>query len=258
MPQMAARLGSVPYLNARPLVWAFESGALEGAAVRYEVPSRLPALLDSGECDAILVSSVEAFRRPGARCAAGVGIASEGPVHSVRLFSQTDFSKIKSIALDESSMTSSLLAQVVLAESFNVRPECGQEPPSLPAMLARHDACVLIGDPCLEADDAGLLALDLGEAWRELTGLPFVWALWVGEEGLSTALAGQLARAAELGRGETGRLAPPGRAEYLEGFDYLLGDRALAGLEEFRRRLVAHRLCPGACRPEWVRAAALA
>lgn len=152
----------------------------EFVEVVYDVPSRLPALLDSGEVDAILVSSIEYLRREDLVIAADVGIMSNGPVASVRMLSKVPLDEIQTLALDESSMTSNMLAQIILAER-GVRPSLVTMEPDQAAMLAACDACVLIGDKGLEADGTGLVDVDLGEAWTELTGLPFVWALWLSK-----------------------------------------------------------------------------
>lgn len=172
------RLGCVPYVNARPLVDAFDQPDSE-VEVTYDVPSRLPRLLDGGEVDAILVSSVEHLRRDDLQIVSRFGIMSEGPVASVRMLSKVPISEIRSLALDQSSMTSNLLAQLVLAEQ-NVFPKLNPFAPSVPEMLSDNDACVIIGDLGMEADGTGLIDIDLGAAWAEMTGLPFVWALWLG------------------------------------------------------------------------------
>jgi predicted solute-binding protein len=174
------RVGCVPYVNARPLVSAFDQPN-EFVEVVYDVPSKLPALLDTGEVDAILVSSIELLRRADLRPAAEVGIMSYGPVQSVRLLSKVPLTEIKSLALDQSSMTSNILAQVILAEQ-GVFPTTETLSPDAPNMLAHHDACVIIGDRGYEANGAGLVDLDLGHAWTEMTGLPFVWALWLSKK----------------------------------------------------------------------------
>lgn len=173
------RVGCVPYVNARPLVACFDQPN-EFVEVVYDVPSRLPALLDSGEVDAILVSSIEYLRREDLVIAADVGIMSNGPVASVRLLSKVPLEQIKTLALDQSSMTSNMLAQIILAEK-GVRPRLVTMEPNQTAMLAECDACVLIGDMGLEADGTGLVDVDLGAAWTEMTGLPFVWALWLAK-----------------------------------------------------------------------------
>ena len=171
------RVGCVPYVNARPLVACFDQPN-EFVEVVYDVPSRLPALLDSGEVDAILVSSIEYLRREDLVIAADVGIMSNGPVASVRMLSKVPLEEIQTLALDESSMTSNMLAQIILAER-GVRPSLVTMEPDQAAMLAACDACVLIGDKGLEADGTGLVDVDLGAAWTEMTGEPFVWALWL-------------------------------------------------------------------------------
>ncbi len=174
------RVGCVPYVNARPLVAAFDQPN-DFVEVIYEVPSKLPALLDSGEVDAILVSSIELLRRNDLLMVADVGIMSYGPVKSVRLLSKVPLTEIKSLALDQSSMTSNILAQIILAEN-GVFPICDTVPPDQSNMLDSHDACVIIGDNGFKADGTGLVDIDLGEAWTDMTGLPFVWALWLGKK----------------------------------------------------------------------------
>lgn len=153
----------------------------EFVEVVYDVPSRLPALLDSGEVDAILVSSIEYLRRDDLELVADVGIMSNGPVASVRMLSKVPLEEIQTLALDESSMTSNMLAQIILAER-GVRPALVTMEPDQAAMLAACDACVLIGDKGLEADGTGLVDVDLGAAWTEMTGKPFVWAVWLARQ----------------------------------------------------------------------------
>jgi chorismate dehydratase len=153
----------------------------------------LPALLDSGQVDAILVSSVEYLRRNDLHIISNTCIASRGSVASVRLLSKVPLNEVESLALDESSMTSNLLAQVILAE-IGVRPATEVCRPDVQEMLSRHSACVVIGDQGYEADGADLLDVDLGAAWSDLTGQPFVWALWLskGEASKSSDALGRL------------------------------------------------------------------
>ena len=174
------RVGCVPYVNARPLVAAFDQPN-EFVEVIYDIPSRLPALLDSGEVDAILVSSIELLRRDDLLPVAVVGIMSYGSVKSVRILSKVPLTEIKTLALDQSSLTSNILAQIILAEQ-GVFPTTETLSPDAPNMLAKHDACVLIGDKGFEADGTGLVDIDLGQAWTDMTGLPFVWAMWLGKK----------------------------------------------------------------------------
>jgi len=205
-------VGCVPYVNAIPLVsWFEEQGDESPVKVLYDVPSRLPRLLDAG-ADAILVSSIDALSHPR-RMAAGVCIGSDGPVKSVRMFSKVPFGEIETLALDVSSMTSNALAQILLAETYGITPETRQMAPSLDLMLQDNDACVLIGDIGMIANGSGLQVMDLGEAWTTMTGLPFLWAAWTGGDSLRPELASLLYRAAKQSCMGRGAEAPPWAGE---------------------------------------------
>jgi chorismate dehydratase len=192
------RLGCVPYLNARPLI-----APLEGDpefTILYEPPSSLPALIESGEVHAAMVSSIFALQTPSARVAAGVSISSRGRVESVRLFSQVPFDGIRTLALDKSSLTSNALCRLILAERYGCEPTTLNLAPDLELMLSSADAALLIGDPGMSATPPEeLFVLDLGKAWEDMTGLPFVWALWVGGDGLDDRLAARLVEARSEG-----------------------------------------------------------
>lgn len=252
-------VGCVPYVNAIPLVIAFDE---ERAPVRvvYDVPSKLPALLEAGEAEAILVSSVDALRVPRRRMVGGVCIGTRGAVKSVRVFSKVAPEQIRTLALDASSMTSNRLAQIVLRETYGVRPEVTTQPPALDPMLEEADACVLIGDIGMVAQGEGLTVLDLGEEWFRLTGLPFVWAAWIGTDRLSAELAEHLRAAmhatsdenSDSQERETLRHRAVARAtghpnwtdamiwDYFENvMSYRMDDAMLAGLREYQRRLIA-------------------
>lgn len=243
------KVASVPYVNARPLALAMER--FGWADVRYEVPSKLPALLDAGEADAVLVSSFDALRTPGRTMAANCAIASLGPADSVRLFSKVPIPSIRSLALDQSSLTSNHLALSLLAEVHGVHPRASQAAPDLHEMLRDWDACILIGDKGLEADGSGLEVLDLGSAWREWSGKPFVWAVWVGTCTLSPQLVEILNRSKEWGLSHLDEAVQDAMdragwseevAEHYLGhtMNYDLTEAHLEGLELFRRLLVKH------------------
>jgi chorismate dehydratase len=248
------KVASVPYVNALPLVKYFEQED-SPIEVIFDVPSRLPALLDSGEVAAILVSSYEGLRQPGMRMAAGVCIGSDGPVDSVRLFSTKPFPQIKTLALDQSSMTSNRLAQILL-QFHRSKPETITLPPDLNAMLDQADACILIGDIGMTTPPHGLHVMDLGEEWTRQVGLPFIWAAWMGRDQLTPELSAHLNRAlawSGCGRATQETEATPGiiaeaavkpgwtpemAATYLrQTMVYRAGEPELQGLHEFQRRL---------------------
>src|SRR5687767_6518431 len=204
-------------------------------------------MVDSGEVDAAIASSYFAVRDPSLKIAAGVSISSRGAVRSVRLFSKVPFVEIGRLALDSASMTSNHLAQIILAEKFDVMPECEPRPADLARMLNEFDAAVLIGDSGMSASGEGLHMLDLGQAWIEVTHKPFVWALWVGRDNLTDDLAGMLRRAKDFGVQELGTIAAAASQEmqipFEDAFNYLtnaidfdLTDEHWRGFEEYGKR----------------------
>lgn len=248
-------IGCVPYLNAKPLIaWFHTPEGAEAARVIYDVPSKLATMLERKEIVAGMLSSFEAFRRPEARIVPGIAIADQGRVVSVRLFSKVPFEQIRSLALDQSSLTSNALVRILLAELYGVRPVARPEPPNLSRMIAEYDAGMLIGDPGMGAVGQGLQTLDLGEAWHRLTKLPFVWAVWLANNviglpelshTLTTAKQYGLARIPQIAAAEAKRLGwPEARClEYLRDvMDYELGARHVEGLTTFQKLCVQHGL----------------
>jgi chorismate dehydratase len=250
-------IGSVPYLNARPLTEWFEStgeGRASGATLSYAVPSALAVPLSEGVLDAALISSIAWVRRPHLTYAPGIAVASHGPVRSVRLLSQVPIEKVRKVALDGSSLTSVTLTRILLAERFGLTPEYTVLPPDLNAMLADADAALLIGDPGNLDYDPTLLSLDLGETWTDWTGLPFVYALWVGApERLTPERLSLLSQAKEWGLAHRAEIAAQRGPEHgqsearalsymTEAIRYDLGAHEEAGLRLFAEKARAHNL----------------
>jgi chorismate dehydratase len=86
--------------------------------------------------------------------------------------------KIKTVALDTSSLTSVALTQILFARYWGGGRTFNASAPDLEAMLQRNDAALLIGDPALQVDRTRYLTFDLAEEWIRFTGKPFVFAFW--------------------------------------------------------------------------------
>lgn len=204
------RIGSVPYLNARPLVDWFHTpeGRNTGVEVVYAVPSQLARMVQQGEVACATVSSIELFRNPSWQAVPQIAIASTGRVLSVRLFCKVPVEAVRSVALDTSSLTSAALVKVLFARRWGITPAYLPAQPDLTAMLQKADAALLIGDRGMIAPEDGLCVIDLGLAWYEWTGLPFVWALWLGQQQQITPRLIQLLEGArEWGTRHLGRIA---------------------------------------------------
>lgn len=237
---MKLRLGSVPFLNAKPLI-----EGMERVELSFALPSELAAQLEAGEIDAALVSSVELIRRPNLRLVTEVAIASDGPTKSVRLFSKMPLSNVRKVALDSGSLTSSLLTRIYFEQRIGIAPEFVSVPADLETMLELADAALMIGDAGMSASGDGLNAIDMGAVWRDWTGLPFVWAGWLAApdapfdeitEVCQSSKALGLSRLPEIAQREAVRLSLPFDQclDYLtNAMKYDLGNRELEGLERF-------------------------
>lgn len=162
------RVGSVPYLNAKPLI-----EGLEGVVLRP--PSELGKLLVSRKIDVALASSVEMIRR-GWRYVPGIAVASPGKTDSVRLHHKVEIPEIRRVALDCNSKTSNVLVRIILEERYGVRARYVLRDPTRGVSFKDVDAAVTIGDTSFRL--VGVPFLDLGTEWKALTGKPFVYAVW--------------------------------------------------------------------------------
>lgn len=265
-------IGSVPYLNAKPLVAHLHGvESFEGAPVRVveEVPSRLADMLARREIAAAIVSSATLHEDHGL-CALSAGaVVSDGPILSVRLMSRVPLPEIRRLALDASSRTSVVLCRLLLEAVHGVRPVPVSLPPDLAVMLDRADAALIIGDPAMRAAQArdrgeidGICEdVDLGELWRTYTGLPFVYALWVAPtdedpDRLTRLLSGAAAWGVPRREEIAARAAPLiGLPEDLcrryvrENVRYHLGPREWDGLRRFLSEATDRGFLPGRDRP---------
>lgn len=242
---MPVRVGAVSYLNARPLVRGLERSP-ERFEVRFDLPSRCASLLHSGAIDLGLIPSIE-YLAGDYRVVPGIGVVSDGAVGSVAMFTRVPVGDIRSVALDTSSRTSVALIKVLCARHFRIAPAFLSAGPDLAAMVAEADAALLIGEPALLAayEPLGLKKIDLGAAWKEMTGMPFVYAFWAGTPGI---LAPEDVRVLQAARDEGRRESDDVAAQYFGadpekqelGAAYLrdcirydLGEREGAALERF-------------------------
>ncbi len=239
------RVSAVSFLNARPLV----AGLAQERAlfdVEFDLPSVCAERLHAGDVDLGLIPSFE-YLRGDYRLVPGIAIGSDGPILSVAVFTTVPMARIRRLALDTSSRTSVALTHILCAKRWQVTPEMVPAAPSLAAMLDGADAALLIGDPALDVDPvpAGVEKVDLGQAWQELTGLPFVYAAWAGRpDALTPAHLAALAAARDRGLSQLDALAADAaggdaaragtNASYLRhNLRYAFGPREQAGLERF-------------------------
>lgn len=274
---MTYRIATVSFLNCVPLVdWFSTPEGAERVTLTGHLPSRLAGLLADGAADAALLPTAELLRGRAAGLIGRSGIACRGPVDSVKLFHNGPASALRRVAVDRGSRTSVALLRVLLAETAGCAPPFVEVEPRPGVLPGPGDGVLVIGDRCFAFDRwrrldpavaGALTVMDLGQAWLEFTGLPFVFAAWAAapglvESGRTTAvrdLADLLDQARNHGLGRlselaareaaAGALGPGGEATpaaiehyFRRSLRYRLGDTELEGIQRFRDLCIAHRL----------------
>jgi chorismate dehydratase len=169
------RIGCVKYLNAQPLIYGWPD------KVAFDHPSKLCQQLAEGELDVALVSSFEFLRNPIYVLVDGICVSSHGPVYSVFLAYSGELTEIQEIEVDPASQTAVNLLRCLLAEA-GLTPRLVARTPLIQRAVTPRLAKFFIGDQAIrfrERSEGALRFWDLGEAWENLTHLPFVYALWL-------------------------------------------------------------------------------
>ena len=201
----ALRVGCVSFLNARPLIEGFDSkDGRSPVELTLNVPSGLLADLEAGRTDVALCPVIDFYRsRVPLQIVPAGGIASLDTTLTVKLCSRVPIDSIERIYADTDSHTSVALMQIVLVERYGLRPQIiaynARERTALDRPADRPEAVLLIGDKVVAADTPSYPhELDLGQAWHELTNLPFVFAVWMSRRGAALGELPQILNARRI------------------------------------------------------------
>ncbi|WP_258396709.1 menaquinone biosynthetic enzyme MqnA/MqnD family protein [Streptomyces sp. Amel2xB2] len=268
IPRVAAsrpRVGHIQFLNCLPLYWGLvHTGSLLDLELTRDTPEKLSDQLVNGDLDIGPITLVEFLRNADQLVALpDIAVGCDGPVMSCEVVSRVPLEELDGarVALGSTSRTSVRLARLLLDERFGVRPDYYTCEPDLARMMREADAAVVIGDLGLRAylrhlPEAGLAVHDLGDLWKEWTGLPFVMAVWaVRRDYLERhpETVDEVHRAflasRDLALEEVAKVAehaarwevfePPVLERYFTTLDFRLGAQQLQGVAEFVRRTAA-------------------
>ena len=228
------QFASVPYANAAPLAAFLPEGS-----VSYFPPAQLLGRLTSGEADAALIPVADFLVHPALVRVGNLGICADGCVRSVLLKCKKPLADVRTVQTDGASRTSNALVRVLLAHHFRCSVEFTDDESA--------DAAVVIGDRALTLPPAPAGDIDLAAAWKAMTGLPFVFAVWACRGGhprreelgrlVAAAYARGQAASHDLARLWADRLNLPFQAvhEYLTRIiRYWIGPREEQALAMFR------------------------
>jgi chorismate dehydratase len=240
------RVGAVSYLNTKPLIYGFEQGMMKDEVeLIFDYPAKIAAALLNDEIDIGLVPvavipEMKKYYIIGEYC-----IGSEGEVASVCLFSEVPLNEIETVLLDYQSRTSVKLAQVLMKEYWKINPRIIKATDDFRSEIKNKTAAIVIGDRALEQRKISAYSYDLGLAWKEYTGLPFVFAAWVSNKPLNEAFIKAFDEANAVGLKNISEVVKANpytvfdlKSYYTQFISYQLTDDKKTGLQEFLNYLL--------------------
>ncbi|MDP1676483.1 MAG: menaquinone biosynthesis protein [Bacteroidota bacterium] len=244
-------IGKIPYLNSVPFYENIEQRQFKILPI---VPRRMGQLSAKDQIDAGLFSLMDYFAQEQKLELMNYCIATRDQVKSVMLFSKEGWQGLsgKNIGIIDDTATSVRLLQVLLEKKYGVKANFVRMHASVND-FSQFDAVLLIGDEALKANKSGLigfdLVFDLAKEWYDWQKIPFVFAVWAHKRTLSTerkeALQQIIHHSLEKGENQLesigtlhGRmitLSPVETSEYLQGFNYRLGEREKEAMTIFKK-----------------------
>jgi chorismate dehydratase len=251
------RLGIPPHLYAVPLTGARDAVPFYDWVI--DASARNAIALRDGGLDLALLTPIEYARESSLYYVVrGIAVASRGGDGSVCLLFREGPHRLHTLAIDPSSASEIILARIILAEEFNLRPTLVPHQGNPADALRNADAVLVSGDAALRMVRVHDTMLDLVEEWEEMTALPYVHGIWCGRERaagaddcarlrqLSTegcadfdALSEAAAREKRLGAMDTLQIR-----EYLEQLTFDATEEVEEGLREFIRYAYYHGVLP--------------
>lgn len=194
------KVGAVSYLNTVPLLYGIQhSPVMDEIELSVNYPSILAKQLKDGEIDLALLPVAAMTGIPDAHIIADYGIAADGDVASVAIFSNKPLEEIEKVYLDYQSRTSVMLARILLRDYWKKDVVLEQAPEDYISDIDEERAGVIIGDRALQNLSEFTYVYDLATAWKDLTGLPFVFAAWVANKQLPEKFMKDFNQANEAG-----------------------------------------------------------
>ncbi|MCB0820223.1 MAG: menaquinone biosynthesis protein [Bacteroidetes bacterium] len=235
----------VSYLNTAPFVYGLKHNNPLSSGWNYslDIPAVCAQKLLDGICDVGLVPvailpKLGEYHLIGDTC-----IGADGAVDSVVLLHEVPLEEINSVALDYQSRTSVNLCRLLMRDYWKKEIEYIDTQSDVHEFAKGTTAAVLIGDRVFEHASKFTYVTDLSKAWKDWTGLPFVFAAWVSRKKMPSAFTESFNQQVSLGLKHMDEVIAEARAKYPAAFpvenylrnkiSYTLNKRALQGMETF-------------------------
>ena len=244
-------LSVVSYLNTKPFLYGLYANDLDQYLnIKLDVPSSCAAKLLRAEADLGLVPVAVIPHLKNPKLVSSYCIGTEGEVKTVVIYSQVPIQAVTHLYLDYQSITSAALTKYLLTSHWKVQPTLIQTQPGYETKIDGTHAGLVIGDRAIDLKEKFGYAYDLGSAWREHTGLPFVFAAWVAIRPLATDLLIAFDKALAYGVERVEQVAAMFQSYhpnfevykyYTQHINYQLDKGKQEGLDRFLRILRSNR-----------------
>jgi len=239
------KVGAVSYLNTKPLIYGFEKGMMnKEIELVIDYPSNIAHKLLNNEIDIGLVPVAVLPAMDECHIVADYCIGCDGAVASVCLFSDVPLQQIEKVLLDYQSKTSVALLKILLKEHWKITPELVTAEPGFELQIKGTTAGLVIGDRAFKQIPKSKYHNDLGVAWKEMTGLPFVFAAWVSNKKMTAAFVDEFNKTTSLGLNNIDAIVKAIAYKdanldeyYKKRISFLLDDKKKAALQLFLSKL---------------------
>ncbi len=229
-------------MNTKPLLFGLEQGHLnDEVELLLDYPANLVKLLKSNQIDIGLIP-VGALPSLGEyQIISDYCIGTEGEVASVAVFSEVPMEEVDTVLLDYQSRTSVMLCKILFEKHWKKKVQfIDAQDESYIENIRGNVAGLVIGDRALKIRARFRFKFDLGLAWKEMTGLPFVFAIWVAKKQINGEFKALLNKDFGLGLSKINSIIKdndesnyPMDMYFRKNISYVLSENKMAGMELF-------------------------
>jgi len=177
------KVSAVSYLNTIPFIYGINQSDLKDKIdLSLDYPSVCAQKLIENKVDIALVPIVVLKQNPQFNIISDYCIGANGNVDTVCLYSDVPLMEVQEIYLDYQSRTSVELLKLLCRDHWNISADFRISSEGFENKIEGKTAALIIGDRAFSANGKYNFMYDLSASWKEMTGLPFVFACWISNK----------------------------------------------------------------------------
>jgi len=177
------KVSAVSYLNTIPFIYGINQSDLKDKIdLSLDYPSVCAQKLIENKVDIALVPIVVLKQNPQFNIISDYCIGANGNVDTVCLYSDVPLMEVQEIYLDYQSRTSVELLKLLCRDHWNISADFRISTEGFESKIEGKTAALIIGDRAFSANGKYNFMYDLSASWKEMTGLPFVFACWISNK----------------------------------------------------------------------------